>query len=282
MVFKMRPLTAHTGAEITGIDLRKSLDADTRDALRRAFAEHAVLAFRNQPLSPVEFLEAGRIFGEIMPQQVARFTLPDHPLVGFVSSDDTDKPGGTRLVRGEQFHTDHSNFAAPPLATSLKAVRLPTKGGDTRFVNMHAAYDDLPAQTKSRIDGLRALHVFKSSRSPRRKVELTEEERKKIPETVQPLVLVHPVNGRRAVYLNTAHIERIIGMEDEEAFTLINDLMAHCTQPKYEYRHVWQPDDMVIWDNRSLMHSATADYAPTERRYLYRLMVAGGPLQAAA
>ncbi len=282
MALKMRALTPLTGSEITGIDLREPVDAETRRALRHAFAERAVLCFRNQPLTPAQFLEAGRIFGDIMPQQVARFTLPEDPLVGFVSSDDTDKPGGTRLVRGEQFHTDHSNFAAPPLATCLKAVHLPSKGGDMRFVNMHAAYDDLPAATRARIDGLRALHVFKSSRSPRRKVELTEEERKKIPQTVQPLVLVHPVNGRKAVYLNTAHIERIIGMEDEAAFALVNDLMAHCTQAKYEYRHVWQPDDMVIWDNRSLMHSATADYAPTEKRYLYRLMVAGSPLQAAA
>jgi taurine dioxygenase len=279
---KISPLTSHTGAEITGLDLRKPLDSDTAAQLRKAFADRAVLVFRNQPLSPTEYLEAGRIFGEIMPQQVIRFTLPETPLIGFVSSEDTDKPGGIRLVRGEQFHTDHSNFAVPPMATSLKAVNLPSKGGDTRFVNMHASYDKLPDDLKKKIEPLRVLHVFKSSRSPRRKVELTPEERAKIPETVQPLVLVHPQNGRKAAYLNTAHMERIIGMEDDEAFALINELMAHSTQPEYEYRHVWQPDDMVIWDNRSLMHSATADYDPAEKRFLYRLMVVGSPLKAAA
>lgn len=279
---KITPLTAHTGSEITGLDLSKPIDHATRVELRQAFADRHVLAFRDQPLAPDEFLNAGRIFGEIMPQQVVRFTLSDHPLVGFVSSEDTDKPGGVRLVRGEQFHTDHSNFLAPPMATSLKAITLPSEGGDTRFVNMHQSYDDLPEDLKKKIDPLRALHVFKSSRSPRKKVELTEEERKKIPETIQPLVLVHPENGRKAAYLNTAHIELIIDMDDTEAFALIEQLMEHSTQSKYEYRHVWRPNDMVIWDNRSLMHSATADYAPTEKRYLYRLMVAGSPLKAAA
>ena len=276
------PLTAHTGSEITGLDLSKPIDDATRVELRKAFAERHVLAFRDQSLAPDEFLNAGRIFGDIMPQQVVRFTLSDHPLVGFVSSEDTDKPGGVRLVRGEQFHTDHSNFLAPPMATSLKAITLPSEGGDTRFVNMHQSYDDLPEDLKKKIDPLRALHVFKSSRSPRKKVELTEEERKKIPETIQPLVLVHPDNGRKAAYLNTAHIERIIDMDDTEAFALIEQLMEHSTKSKYEYRHVWRPNDMVIWDNRSLMHSATADYAPTEKRYLYRLMVAGSPLKSAA
>jgi taurine dioxygenase len=127
------------------------------------------------------------------------------------------------------------------------------------------------------------LHVFKSSRSPRKKAELTEEERKKLVETVQPLVLKHPVSGRKGLYLNTAHMERIIGMEDAEAFALIDSLMQHVTQPKYEYRHAWRPGDMVIWDNRTVLHQANGDYdASKEKRFLYRIMVRGVPLQAAA
>jgi len=229
-------------------------------------------------------VSAGEIFGEIMPQLLERFTLPDHPLVGFVSSEDTDKPGGTRIVRGEQYHTDHSNVPAPPAYTSLCAVTLPSSGGDTQFVNALDAYDDLPEETKRRIDGLKVLHVFKSSRSPRKKAVLTEEEKKKIPETVQPLVLKHPVSGRKGLYLNTAHMERIIGMPDEEAFPLIESLMQHVTQAKYEYRHKWQPGDMVIWDNRTVLHQANGDYdvSKGEKRYHYRIMVKGVPLQSAA
>lgn len=281
MTMVLRPMTDHTGTEVIGIDLRQPLDPETRASLQQAFRDRAVLIFRDQQLEPQQFLAAAANFGEIMPQQVKRFTLDDLELVGFVSSDDTDKPGGTRLVRGEQFHTDHSNFAAPPLATVLSAVTLPSKGGDTQFVNVHAAYDDLPEAIRRRIAGLRVLHVFKSSRSPRKKVELTEEERKRIPETVQPLVIVNPQNGRKALYLNTAHMERIIGMDDDEAFALIAELMDHATQPKYEYRHVWRNGDMVMWDNRAVMHKANADYDAGEKRYLYRLMLKGTPLAAA-
>ena len=283
MKMTLRPLTEHTGVEVTGIDLRQPLDPATREQLQQAFAQRAVLVLRDQQLGPDQFLAALREnFGDVMPQQVRRFTIDDSQLVGFVSSEDTDKPGGVRLVRGEQFHTDHSNFAAPPRATALAAVSLPSKGGDTQFVNVHCAYDDLPEATKRRIEPLKVLHVFKSSRSPRKKVELTEEERSKVPESVQPLVLVHPHNGRKALYLNTAHMERIIGMPDEEAFALISELMAHATQERYEYRHVWRTGDVVMWDNRSVMHQANADYDPGEKRYLYRLMLQGTPLQAAA
>jgi taurine dioxygenase len=282
MDLTIRPMTPHTGAEVLGVDLGKPLNATSADPLRRAFADRAVLIFRDQHLTPAAFLEAARIFGEIMPQQVKRFTLTDHPLVGFVSSEDTDKPGGVRLVRGEQYHTDHSNYPAPPRATLLSAVTLPDKGGDTQFVNVHASYEDLPEETRRKIDGLKVLHTFKSSRSPRKKVELTEEERRKLPQTIQPLVIVHPENGRRALYMNTAHMERIIDMDDDDAFALIADLMAHATQPKYEYRHVWRPGDMVMWDNRSVMHQANADYDPAEKRFLHRLMLMGTPLRAAA
>ena len=282
MSLTIRPMTPHTASEVDGVDLSTTLGPGTVDQLRKAFADRAVLIFREQKLSPLDFMKAAQIFGEIMPQMVKRFTLTDYPLVGVVSSEDTDKVGGVRIVRGEQYHTDHSNMPAPPRSTMLSAVTLPSKGGDTQFVNVHAGYDSLPPATKRKIDPLRVLHVFKSSRSPRKKVELTEEERKKIPETVQPLVLVHPQNGRKALYLNTAHMERIIGMEDEEAFALIKELMAHATKPEFEYRHVWRPGDMVMWDNRSVMHQANADYDPSEKRLLHRLMVAGTPLQAAA
>jgi taurine dioxygenase len=272
---EIRPLTAHTGVEVTGVDLRRSLDASLNELLAR----HCVVVFRDQRLFPPEFMQAARIFGEIMPQMLERFTLPEHPLVGFVSSEDTDKPGGRRIIRGEQYHTDHSNYPAPPKATLLHAVTLPSKGGDTQFVNVHASYEDLPTETQQRIDGLRVLHVYLSSRSPRKKAVLSAEEKARIPETWQPLVHRHPESGRKALYLNTAHMERIEGMQNEEAFALIGRLMVHAAQPKYEYRHRWRPGDMVIWDNRSVMHQANGDY--TERRYLYRLMVKGVPLQIA-
>ena len=272
----IRPLTSHTGVEVRGLDLKETVGQEEKEKLQKLLANHAVVVFRDQKLSPPEYMKAAQVFGEIMPQMLERFTLPDYPLVGFVSSEDTDKPGGKRIIRGEQYHTDHSNFAAPPKATMLHAVTIPSVGGDTQFVNVHASYEDLPAEKMRKIDSLKVLHVYLSSRSPRRKAVLTEEEKKRIPETWQPLVPRHPESGRKGLYLNTAHMEHIEGMADEEAFALIGDLMAHATQPKYEYRHKWRDGDMVIWDNRSVMHQANGDY--TEKRYLLRLMVKGVPL----
>ena len=275
---RVQDLTPHTGAEVIGLDLTQESRPEITERLHKLLAERAVIVVRNQRLSPPQFMQAAQLFGELMPQMIERFTLPDFPLVGFVSSEDTDKPGGKRMVRGEQYHTDHSNYPAPPKATLLHAVTIPSAGGDTQFVNVQASYDDLPEETKRRIEGKRALHVYLSSRSPRRKAVLSDEDQARIPETWQPLVPRHPDSGRKGLYLNTAHMERVEGFGDEEGFALIAELMRHATQPKYEYRHRWRDGDMVAWDNRSVMHQANADY--TERRYLYRLMVKGAPLKS--
>lgn len=276
---QINPLSDHTGVEIIGIDLKQAVgDPELREKLCKIFADKGVVVIRDQDLTPADFLKCGEIFGEIMPQMVKRFTLEDCPLVGFVSSEDTDKPGGQRLVRGEQYHTDHSNFPSPPKATILYGVTIPSKGGDTQFANVHAAYDTLPEETKRRIDPLKALHVYKSSRSPRRKAELTEQERQNLQQAIQPVVALHPENGRKGLYLNTAHMERIEGVDDEEAFELIRQLMEHVTKPEFEYRHKWRKGDFVIWDNRSVLHQANGDY--DERRYLLRVMVKGVPLSS--
>ena len=180
------------------------------------------------------------------------------------------------MIPGETFHTDHSNHPAPPKATTLFAVELPSRGGDTQYVNMHDAYDDLPAATKQRIDGLKAVHVYQSKYSPRALSGLNEESRAKLPPPgIHPLVRTHPDNGRKALFLNPVRMESIVGMDDDDALKLIDELMAHATQNKYEYRHRWRHGDWVMWDNRSVMHQANPDYDMNERRYLYRLMLKG-------
>ena len=281
MDFNLKPLGI-VGAEVTGVDLSRPLAPATQRALHDAWIEHAVLVIRDQHLTPEQFANAARNFGELMEQQLKKFTLPDHPEVGTISSRDLPLVDGKLRVRGEQYHTDHSNFAEPPKATTLHAVALPASGGDTQFVDVRAAFDDLPEATRRRLVSLRSPHVYESSQSPRKMAEMSPEERAKVPQTLQPLVIRHPENGRSALYLNTARMEGIDGMPPDEAFRLIDELYTHATQPKYEYRHQWRPGDMVIWDNRSVMHQANADYDPAEYRYLYRIMLKGAPLQPAA
>ena len=274
MFHVITPLTAHTGAEIHGVDLSRPIDADTHATLNRAFADHHVLVIRNQRFEPDDFLTAVQVFGELQPHDKKEMHVPGYPQMYYVSNEQ-DVPG-KRYISGETYHTDHSNHPAPPKATILYPVSLPSSGGDTQYFNMHEAYDDLPEATKQRIDGLKAVHVYLSKYSPRELRPLSAESMKTLPPPgVHPLVRRHPDNGRRALYLNPVRIESIEGMPDDEALDLVAELMAHATQSKYEYRHQWHYGDMVIWDNRSVVHKANPDYDMAERRYLYRLMLKG-------
>ena len=272
--YTITPMTDHeTGAEIRGLDLTKPLDDATKRRINADFAKYHVLAFRDQKLTPPQFAAAGGIFGPLM-QHHHREVRAGHPDVYEVRN--TEIAPGKYRIAGATFHTDHSNHPCPPKATALHTVSLPSYGGDTQFVNMHDAYDDLPEATKRRIAGLKAVHVFESKFSPRKLRPLSEDSQKVLPPpAIHPLVRTHPENGRKFLYLNPVRIEAIIGMEEKEALALVAELMAHATQRKYEYRHKWIFGDMVIWDDRSVMHQANADYDMKERRYLYRLMLKG-------
>lgn len=271
----IRPLTPQLGAEVRDLDLRGAVAAETRRALNEAFVRHSVLVIRDQDLDPAAFQRVVALFGEPMEQQLKKFTLPDFPLVGIISSEDRDDANGKPLNRGAIWHTDHSNYPVPPKATILHARSLPTSGGDTQYANMMAAYDDLPEATKRRLDGLKSMHVYNSRFSERRFAKLSEAERLAMPETAQPIVRTHPENGRKALYLNVGRMEGIVGMDDEPAMALIRELQAHATQPIYEYRHKWLPGDVVIWDNRAVQHKANPDFEPGQLRYLYRSMLVG-------
>src|SRR5918993_3637806 len=149
-----RSLHPFTGAEVAGLDLAGALSAGQRSALDRLLAERGVLVFRGQSLDARSFAAAVENFGPLMPQQLSQFSLPDFPIVGFVSNADADRASGQRLVRGEQYHTDHLNYPAPPRATALFAVAIPRTGRGTQFANVQAAYDGLPGAMKARLEGL--------------------------------------------------------------------------------------------------------------------------------
>jgi taurine dioxygenase len=271
----LTPLSQHTGAEVRGIDLTQPVDEVMRLRLNRAFVDHSVLVFRDQHLTPLQLLAAVGLFGEVFPQHNSRFALPDCPLVHYISNQDF-YPDGSRYIPGDGFHTDHSNAACPPKATVLHAVSLPDRGGDTQYVNMHLAYDELPEKTKQRIDGLKAVHVYESRHSPRKMMELAPERSDRVPDAVtHPIVRTHPETGRKAIYINPIRIEGIVGMTEADSLAILADLLEHATQPKYQYRHQWRLGDLVMWDNRSLLHKANGDYDMNQLRYLYRVMLKG-------
>src|SRR6266404_7835781 len=194
MSYTITPLTPHTGAEVRGIDLNEGVDAETRAALNRAFAEHHVLAVRGQEFTPPQFIAAAQVFGELFQHDKREMHVPGYPQIYYVSNEHTVP--GKRYISGETFHTDHSNHPTPPKATMLFPVSLPSRGGDTQYVNMHAAYDDLPAATRERIAGLKAVHVYLSKDSPRELRPLSEDSARQVPPPGDPSAGPHASRKR--------------------------------------------------------------------------------------
>jgi taurine dioxygenase len=234
-----------------------------------------VLVIRGAALTAQQVLRTAELFGEVFPQHNTRFAIPECPQIHYISNQDRF-PDGRRYIPGEGWHTDHSNDARPPKATMLHAVRLPDHGGDTQYANMHAAYDSLPEPTQRRIADLKAIHVYQSSHSARKLMALSDANRERVPNAViHPIVRTHPESGRKSIYINPIRIEGILGLDHREALPLLDELLAHATAPRHQYRHQWQPGDLVIWDNRCLLHKANGDYDMEQVRYLYRVMLKG-------
>jgi taurine dioxygenase len=277
MTLSIRPLGNALGAEVTGFDLKRDLNATTIEDINRAWAEYVVLCFRDQDLSPGEFVRLARLFGEPVKQVVKQkeYSLQDFPEVGIVSSEQRDPMTGERIYRGGSWHTDHSHIAIPPRGTMLYALQIPPQGGDTRFTNQRAAYRALSDEMKDKIDDLRAVHVYLSKYSPRKMPTRTKEEEALSPGTSQPLVRHHPPTGEKAIYLNPIRTESIEGMPEAEAQDLLNTLLEHSTQPCFQYAHQWRLHDVVIWDNRCALHAATFDYDFSTERRMHRIMIEG-------
>lgn len=275
MTMRVMPLTDTLGAEITGIDLTQPLDEAQKREAYRLFVDNAVIVFRDQHFTPQEFAAAAQIFGEIIPEQFPNYRIPEFPIVSFLSNSDLEKTGKRRAVRGEGFHTDHSNYEAPPKATILYGIDIPKSGGDTEFVSVQAAYDELSDEVKQRIAGLRAIHAYKSQRDRYKSTALSPETLAKTPRAMHPLARLNPDNNRVGLYLCPGRVTGIDGMDEDEAFSLLDELYAHATRDKHLYRHKWRKGDMVLWDNRSVLHQATTDYDMEERRYLYRVLLKG-------
>lgn len=271
-VTKLSPLV---GAEVTGIDLRRPVDAVTREKLHAAAVEHVALVVRDQTFTPEEYLAAVTLFGEPMEQHFTQYALPGLPLVHEVSNRHKDK-SGKRVKHGADWHTDHTNHVRPPKFTCLYAVSLPSGGGDTAIANMRAGYEALPEGVKHRIEGMKTVNVFQGSAAATYSGQSAEAqvERKPVP-VLQPLVRTNPDNGTRALYFHPVKTENIDGMGPAETQVLLRDLLERSIRPEFVYRHKWRKGDMLLWDNRSALHRAYFDYDPEEFRLLYRVLVRG-------
>ena len=276
---KITPLSNVMGAEVTGVDLSKPLSASDRDQLYQGFLSHLLLCVRDQRFTDVGiFLDASRHFGEPRMQHMESYRSDKYPEAGVVSSEDRDVKDGKRIIRGTMFHTDESFIAEPPKATILYAVQIPGRGGDTRFVNMKLAYEKLAADTKAQIDKKTAIHYYGKKRPGRKVPSLTDGQMKNTPPVPHPVVRTHEETGAKALYVHETMTDYVEGMEPAESEALLRRLYDHSTQNlALQYHHQWRTGDFVIWDDRALLHAATADYAEDEKRLLYRTMLKGGP-----
>ena len=275
MSFQTEKLGGHMAAAVSGLDLNHLPDPATRLALLGVLHDNLVLCIRGQTLAPPAFRDAMAQFGTPMRRlQLAR--TAECAEVNIISSEDRDELGdGKKIVNGANWHTDDSFMREPCSLTMLHGVVVPSRGGDTQFTNMYAAYEDLSPGMKARIDPLKAIHKYSSSRKLSRISTRPAEEMAAMPEATHPLVRTHPETGRKALYLNPNRMEEIVGLDRAESDRLLDELIAHATQMKYQYRHVWRQGDIVIWDNRCTMHKANADYPEGERRLMHRVIVAG-------
>jgi taurine dioxygenase len=267
---RLRKLSAGFGAEADEI----SPDfAQVRDA----FFASQVLVFRNQRFSPSRFLEFAKQFGRPEPHVIHQFHHPEHADILILSNVTKNGEPIGLADAGTYFHTDYSYLEVPARATLLYSIQVPQKGGDTLFANQYAAYDDLPSNMKKRIEGLVALHhygnrddVDKSSRTVAS--VLSEEQEKKMNWVRHPVARRHPLTGRTALYSVSGSSFGIEGMPEDEAIDLLDELKAHATQQKYQCRLSYGVGDVVIWDNASLLHSATLT-DPNDPRTLWRITV---------
>jgi len=285
-MFTFRPLCTGFGLETSDVDVSQPLDDAAFAELEAAFFRGQVLVLRGQALAPAQFVAFARRFGPPEPHVIDQFHHPDDPNILILSNIVIDGEPQGLADAGTYFHTDYSYLAVPARATTLYSIEVPTVGGNTLFANQYAAYDELPATMKARIEPLVAIHHY-GNRDDQDEASrtvasvLTAEQKAKMPLITHPVVRVHPVTGRKALYAVSGSSFGIVGMPDDEARALLDELAAHATQEKYRYSLAYGIGDVVIWDNASLLHSATL-IDPDDARTLWRITIKEPALTASA
>jgi len=266
------PLADSFGAALGGVDASDLLDDDIFPGIEAAFYNFGLIAFRRQTIDHAMHLAISARFGEIDVYPQPQFTVPEANEI-YVFGNTRSEGNATG---GRYWHSDQSYLINPCAVGLMVAAEVPQEGGDTLFADMYAAYDTLDADTKDLIAPLTATHLWHKMKSPARIAELDEKQRARLQGAIHPVVRIHPKSGKKALFVNEGFTAKINNLPDDEAETLLDQLCKHCVQPKFQYRHQWQAGDLVIWDHRCMVHSATY-YNPDQRRTLYRTSIKGEP-----
>eukprot|EP01037_Dinobryon_pediforme_P012129 gene12129-12214_t len=270
------------GAEILGVDLANLAEADLA-GIRAAFADHGVVFFRDQTIDEQAHIAFCRRLGTI---NINRFFAahPRYPEIALVLKE----PEQTTNIGGG-WHTDHSYDAEPALGSVLVARELPPEGGATAFASMYAAYDALPDDLRERADAARAVHSARHIFGSRNSAYATLREEGDdgrigngtaadvLDDVTHPVVITHPLSGKRALYINPAFTIGIVGLDAEASRVLLDALYAHALDARFQETFTWRPGSVALWDNRSTWHYAFNDYHG-HRREMHRITIEGEPL----
>jgi taurine dioxygenase len=263
------PTGRSLGAEIRDVDLSDDLDASMIDAIKRALLEYLVLIFRDQQLTPAQQVKFARQFGALQRHDYV-CALPDHPDLIEIRKE----PHHVQNFGGV-WHSDNSYLRTPPLGALLYAVEVPNNGGDTLWANQYSAYEHLPAQLKTTIHQLFAVHAPDAAFGEmRRLADESQAVENRLYEVVHPLVRTHPDTKRRSLFHSGLCTVRLKDQTISESKPLLDHLLTHATNPTITYRHRWRKRDVVFWDNRCTMHLAMNDYGG-QRRIVHRVSIQG-------
>ena len=264
------------GVKIGGVDLAQPLCGEAKERITQAFREHHIVVFPDQILSREQQYSFIANLGEVEVHRGRSRENKRYAVAHVISNLDSDgKPvdRSSSPVSNYRWHTDKAYYRVPPMLTALYAVELPPRGGDTEFANTALGYAALPEATKHRITGLRVVFHWGAG-APDLSGDLATRLRE-APPVDHPLVRTHPETGEKALYLGN-HSSHILGMPEPEGRALLDELLAHTTKPQFVYAHRWRKGDLVMWDNRCLLHRASANYEiGSYRRVLHRSVLRG-------
>ena len=274
---QLRPLGKTLGTEVLGIDLSGPLDAMKFTWIAHAFAEHPVLVFRDQNLDAGALATFGRRFGTPRQHALIKYRHAEHPDVSWLTNvDEAGNVDWYGVKRATAWHSDSTFEADLPLLAILHAKEVPSEKGGTIFADMGLAYDTLPEAKKELVSSLIGLHR-RGTGPAGEKLYGSDKgvtEKRYLHQDVQwPAVVQHPITRRPILFVNPMHTNGFVGMEREQAWTLIEELTEHATKDDVIYYHNWRVGDVLMWDERATMHRGAGDYRPEERRVMLRTIV---------
>jgi len=271
-MIKVRKLAGALGAEVSGVDLARPLSAHDAAAIRKAWLEHLVLFFRDQPLTPAQYMAFASTIG----------TPAEYPFVkgleGFPNIIEVKKLEHERVNFGGVWHSDTAYLDEPPMASMLLAREIPPCGGDTLFANMYAAWEALSPGMQRMLSGLKGVNSSTKADASKTREDRIKTDGAAAPRSEfvaeHPVARVHPETGRIALYVNPGHTVRFSGLTEDESRPLLEYLFQHQVKPEFTCRFVWQPASIALWDNRCAQHNPVNDYHGY-RRIMHRITLAG-------